>query len=104
MGQRLRYAASVYRPPTECASNGAVTYTDRIVGVQASYEVDLWGRVRNEVSASRAEAQASQADLGNVRLSLQADLADAYVRMRGLDAETGAARKHGRRLSSARRI
>lgn len=83
-GQIFRERLSGSRP---IAINGAAEYTDRIVGAQATYEVDLWGRIRNEVSASRAEAQASQADLANVRLSLQADLADAYFRLRGLDAE-----------------
>jgi multidrug efflux system outer membrane protein len=83
-GQIRRERLSAQRPN---AVNGASEYTQRLVGVSASYELDLWGRIRNEVSATRAEAQASQADLGSVRLSLQADLADAYLRLRGLDAE-----------------
>ncbi|QJU59607.1 efflux transporter outer membrane subunit [Sphingomonas sp. AP4-R1] len=83
-GQIRRERLSALRPN---AVNGASEYTQRIVGGSASYELDLWGRIRNEVSASRAEAQASQADLASVRLSLQADLADSYVQLRGLDAE-----------------
>ena len=83
-GQIVRERVSGSRP---LAATGPVTYTDKIVGGTFDYEVDLWGRVRNEVSARRAEAQASAADLAAVRLSLQAQLADAYFRLRGLDAE-----------------
>jgi NodT family efflux transporter outer membrane factor (OMF) lipoprotein len=52
-----------------------------------SYEVDLWGRVRNEVRAARGEAAASQADLADARLSLQAQLAEDYLNLRGQDSQ-----------------
>ena len=65
----------------------AAVYNDFRVGGQLSYEVDLWGRVRASIAAARAETAASAGDLASARLSLQADVADAYVRLRGLDAQ-----------------
>jgi NodT family efflux transporter outer membrane factor (OMF) lipoprotein len=62
-------------------------YQDYQLPVDVSYEPDLWGRVRRLVEANRSEAQATAADLANVELSLQAELAVDYFEMRGLDAE-----------------
>jgi NodT family efflux transporter outer membrane factor (OMF) lipoprotein len=63
------------------------SYQDYQIPVQASWEPDLWGRVRRTVEASRSEAQATAADLANVDLSLHAELAQDYFELRGLDAQ-----------------
>ena len=52
-----------------------------------SYEVDLWGRVRRTVNASREEAQATAADLATATLSIQAELAYDYFELRSADAQ-----------------
>ncbi|NPT59300.1 efflux transporter outer membrane subunit [Paraburkholderia elongata] len=53
----------------------------------ASYEADLFGRVSDAVKASAAESEESQALLRSVQLSLQADVAANYFKVRELDAE-----------------
>jgi len=60
------------------------TYT---LPLSVSWELDLWGRVRRQVEAQKAGMQASAADLESVRLSAQADLAQAYFQLRAIDAQ-----------------
>jgi NodT family efflux transporter outer membrane factor (OMF) lipoprotein len=63
------------------------TFTDVVLPVDASFEADVWGRLRGIVEANRTEAQATAADLEPARLSLHAELAVDYFALRGLDRE-----------------
>ncbi|HEX3940948.1 MAG TPA: efflux transporter outer membrane subunit [Acidobacteriaceae bacterium] len=63
------------------------TYSDLVLGGQATWEPDVWGSIRRTVEEQRATAQASAADLANAQLSLQAELAMDYFEMRGLDSQ-----------------
>jgi NodT family efflux transporter outer membrane factor (OMF) lipoprotein len=62
-------------------------YGDFTLGLTASWEPDLWGRIGTLINSSVQQAQASAADLENVRLSLHAELAADYLMLRCLDNE-----------------
>ena len=62
-------------------------FSANTLGATFSYEVDIWGKVRNQVTASKSNALAAAADMENIRLSLHAALADHYVSLRGYDEQ-----------------
>lgn len=53
---------------------------------QASWSLDIWGKIRRQVQSDVAGAQVSAADLANATLSAQAELASDYVYLRSADA------------------
>jgi NodT family efflux transporter outer membrane factor (OMF) lipoprotein len=70
--------------PSTLANNGEGNFS---LPVDLNYEIDLWGRVRRGVTSAREQAQASDADLENARLSLHAELALDYFGLRSADAQ-----------------
>jgi len=67
---------------------GPNDYNSVTLGASVNYDLDLWGRVRDSVRAGKDEAQATKADLASVQLSLQVQLTDSYISLRGLDQQT----------------
>jgi multidrug efflux system outer membrane protein len=63
------------------------TYNNFALPLDASYEFDLWGRVRRSVESAQAQAEASADDLETVRLSIQAEVAADYFNLCTLDSE-----------------
>lgn len=63
-----------------------VAFSTYSLPFDASWEPDLWGRIRATVKANTIAAQVSMADLEDVRLSAQADLAADYFELRSQDA------------------
>ena len=73
-GDAARARQSQSNPPA--GQSSPRYYNAYAAGVEATYEVDLWARVRNDVNAGDLQARAAAADLESARLSLQAQLAD----------------------------
>jgi NodT family efflux transporter outer membrane factor (OMF) lipoprotein len=65
-------------------NNGEGNFT---LPLELDYEIDLWGRIRRQVTAAREQAQTSAADLANTRLSLHAEVAIDYMEVRSADAQ-----------------
>jgi len=62
-------------------------------GIDAFFEVDLWGRLRRSTEAARRELLATEAAYHTVVLSLVADVASTYFLLRDLDARSEIARR-----------
>lgn len=81
---------------------------DYSASLDASWEPDLWGRVRRQVAGAKASAQSAAANLANAKLSAQALLAQSYFQLRALDAtqklldETVLAYRHSLTLTQNR--
>ena len=68
-------------------SSSARAVNNFLVSGNASWEPDIWGKVRRTVEANEASAQASAADLASIRLSAQTALAQDYFQLCALDAQ-----------------
>jgi NodT family efflux transporter outer membrane factor (OMF) lipoprotein len=70
------------------AGTGGAGQTNNLFALPAtvSWEPDLWGRVRNTIRENQYNAQVSDADLENEKLSEQASLAVFFFELRGQDA------------------
>lgn len=84
--QPLRQRQSDSRPLR--GSTQPSIYNSNTAGFALGFDLDLWGRLRNQAAAGDAQAQASDDDLAAARLSLQKQLAMLYVQLNGLDAQS----------------
>ena len=73
-------------PSTSTGTGFALTsFTDYSLAFDASWVPDFWGKIRNTYLQNAAAAQASAADLENVRLTAQAEVAVNYFELRAQD-------------------
>ncbi len=62
-------------------------YNDALFNIDISYEIDLWGRIRNTVAAAEAREKASAGDFVTLDLSTHAELASDYFSLRADDTQ-----------------
>jgi multidrug efflux system outer membrane protein len=84
---RQRTSANQSRNSGSGSGGGSSTFNTWSVPLDASWELDLWGRVRRQVEGARARLTASADDLESTRLTLQAEVAVDYFTLRSLDAQ-----------------
>ncbi len=63
-------------------------------GFDATWELDLWGRVRRSVEAARATVESVAASRDDLLVSVRAEVAANYFGLRGLEAQLGVARRN----------
>jgi outer membrane protein, multidrug efflux system len=73
-------------------------------GLDATWELDFFGRVRNSVKAARATSDVFQADLDALLLTLTAETALAYLELRGAQAQLAVARENAENQAGSLRI
>ena len=78
---RTSVNSPLYSPTKPAVGN------DFVLDADLSYEIDVWGRIRNSVASARASEQASAADLATLDLSTHAELASDFFTLCGQDAE-----------------
>ncbi len=70
------------------ASNSSRVRNVYQAGLGASWEPDLWGRLRGGVDSASASAAASQADLASATLSAQGEVVVNYLNLRETDVQS----------------
>ena len=73
--------------PSGFVPSGSGTRTFYDADANASWDLDVWGRIRRELESDEARAQASAADVAAARLSAQATLAEDYFQLRAAEEE-----------------
>ena len=85
--RRQRYSANRESTITGNKVAQGATVNDWLIPIDLSYEIDVWGRVRRSFESARAQAKASEDDVGVVRLIVETDVTRFYYALRSLDAQ-----------------
>lgn len=90
------YARSALSKNGKFAALGAPTHPTNFwqLGFDFSWEIDLWGRARRAREGASAALEATEYDREAVRVSLAAEVASTYLKLRGTQAQLGIAQQN----------
>ncbi|MDB5760675.1 MAG: efflux transporter outer rane subunit [Burkholderia sp.] len=83
-----RSSSSTSSSASSASSSGSRVRNTYQASLGASWEPDLWGRLRGGVESATASAAASQADLASATLSAQGELVANYLNLRETDVQS----------------
>ena len=85
-------------------SPGRSPYNLYVGALSATWEIDLWDRIRRATEAAQAELMASEATRRTILLTLVSNVASNYIVLRGLDRQLEIARQTERAYAESLRI
>jgi outer membrane protein, multidrug efflux system len=81
--ERLRERVPVFNPGTNTAAFHPVELNNFQVGFDSAWEIDVFGRIRNEVKAASANVRSAEENRRDVLLALLGEVARSYADLRG---------------------
>lgn len=96
--QRVTQTSAIAVPP------GKQLFNDYRVNLSASFELDVWGRLRRGTESARASLLASQEGKGTVVLTVVTAVANGYIQLRALDRQLEIAQRTSQSLGEAARL
>lgn len=96
------YARSKSQRPGQTTDRVTVEQAD--LGFDASWEIDLFGRVRHEVESAGADAEAARFDADNAKVIVTAEVVRNYLLLRGAQARRGVAQENARTQTETLRL
>ena len=85
-------------------SPGRATFNDYGVNLSASFELDIWGRLRRASESARASLLATQQGKGTVVLTVVTTVASGYIQLLALDRQLDVAQRTSQSLGEAARL
>src|SRR5256884_948877 len=83
---------------------GGRTFSDYGVNLSASFELDVWGKLRRATESARASLLASEQGKGTVVLTVVTAVASGYIQLRALDRQLEIAQYTSQSLGEAARL
>ena len=97
-------SATRERSSANAPVRGGQTFADYGVNLSASFELDIWGRLRRATESAQASLLASEQGKGTVVLTVVSTIASGYIQLRALDRQLEIAQRTSQSLGEAARL